>query len=108
MSIPISSLRCCPQVSFSLDSLKGGIGDNMSYRLNLGWGGPIGNYIGFWGGPIKGDIAHVSPGLISESTIGPIKGDTRNLNHGSGQLRVSPPSRCTVAHAAGGLHRTKG
>ena len=25
----------------------------MSYGLNLGWGGPIGDYIGFWGGPIK-------------------------------------------------------
>ena len=26
----------------------------MSYGLNLGWGGPIGDYIGFRGGPIKG------------------------------------------------------
>ena len=26
----------------------------MSYGLNLGWGGPIGDYIGFWGGPIQG------------------------------------------------------
>ena len=26
----------------------------MSYGLNLGWGGPIGDYIGFWWGPIKG------------------------------------------------------
>ena len=29
-------------------------GAYMSYGLNLGWGGPIGDYIGFWGGPIKG------------------------------------------------------
>ena len=28
----------------------------MSYGLNLGWAGPIGDYIGFWGGPIKGYI----------------------------------------------------
>ena len=26
----------------------------MSDGLNLGWGGPIGDYIGFGGGPIKG------------------------------------------------------
>ena len=26
----------------------------MSYGLNLGWGGPIGDYIGSWLGPIKG------------------------------------------------------
>ena len=26
----------------------------MSYALNLGWGGPIGDDIGFWGGPVKG------------------------------------------------------
>ena len=26
----------------------------MSYGLNLGWGGPLGDYIGFFGGPIKG------------------------------------------------------
>ena len=30
----------------------------MSYGLNLGWGGPIGDYIEFWGGPIKGDITN--------------------------------------------------
>ena len=23
---------------------------HMSYGLNLGWGGPIGDYVGFWGG----------------------------------------------------------
>ena len=26
----------------------------LSYGLNLGWGGPIGEYIRFWWGPIKG------------------------------------------------------
>ena len=26
----------------------------MSYEVNLGWGGPIEDYIGFSGGPIKG------------------------------------------------------
>ena len=28
--------------------------DDLSYGLNLGWGGPIRDYIGFWGGPMKG------------------------------------------------------
>ena len=36
----------------------------MSYGLNLGWGGPIGDYIGFWKGPIKGCTTNFSPGLI--------------------------------------------
>ena len=26
----------------------------MSHGLDLGWGGPIGEYIGFWWGPTKG------------------------------------------------------
>ena len=26
----------------------------MSYGLNLGWGGPLGDYTGFWEGPIEG------------------------------------------------------
>ena len=30
----------------------------MSYGLNLGWEGPIGDYIGFWGA-IKGHIANL-------------------------------------------------
>ena len=39
-------------------------GIHMSYGLNVGWGGPIEDYIGFWGG-------------------GPIKGYTTNLVQGS-------------------------
>ena len=32
----------------------------MSCELNLGWGGPVGDYIGFWGGgPIKGSTTLV-------------------------------------------------
>ena len=27
---------------------------HVSYGPNLGWGVPIGDYIGFWGGPING------------------------------------------------------
>ena len=34
----------------------------MSYGLNLGWGGPIGDYIEFWGGPIKGDTTNLVQG----------------------------------------------
>ena len=26
---------------------------HMSYGPNLGWGGPIGDYIGFWGGLLR-------------------------------------------------------
>ena len=29
-------------------------GEDMSYGLNSGWGGRIGEHIGCWGGPIKG------------------------------------------------------
>ena len=35
---------------------------HVSYGLNSGWGGPIGDYIGFWGGPIKGYIANLVQG----------------------------------------------
>ena len=36
---------------------------HMSYGLNLGWGGPIGVHIGFWGDLLR-DILQFSPGLI--------------------------------------------
>ena len=29
---------------------------------NLGWGGPIGDYRGFWGGPVKGYAANLVHG----------------------------------------------
>ena len=35
----------------------------MRYGLNLGWGGPIGDYIGFWGRPSKGNTTHLVQGL---------------------------------------------
>ena len=46
----------------------------MSYGLNFGRGGPIGDYIGFWGGPSKGYTTN----LVQGSTMGAllIKGDT--------------------------------
>ena len=34
----------------------------MRYGQNLGWGGPIGEYIGFWGGPIKGNTTNLVQG----------------------------------------------
>ena len=34
----------------------------VSYGLNLGWGGCIGDYIGFYGGPIKGYAANLVQG----------------------------------------------
>ena len=34
----------------------------MSYGLNLGWGGPIGDYVGFWGRPIKGYTTNLVQG----------------------------------------------
>ena len=34
----------------------------MSYGLNLGWGGIIGDYIRFWGGPIKGYTTNLVQG----------------------------------------------
>ena len=42
----------------------------MSYGLNFGWegpigfrlGGPIGQYMGFWGGPIKAYITNLVQG----------------------------------------------
>ena len=40
---------------------------HMIYGLNLGWGGPIGDYIGFWGYLFEGYIViyyKFSPGLI--------------------------------------------
>ena len=36
----------------------------MSYGLNSGWGGLIGDYRGFGGGPIKEYTTHLVPGLI--------------------------------------------
>ena len=30
--------------------------------LNLGWGEPIGDYVGFWGGPIKRYTTHLVQG----------------------------------------------
>ena len=37
---------------------------HMSYGLNLGWSGPMGEYIGFGGEPIYGINYKFSPGLI--------------------------------------------
>ena len=34
----------------------------MSYGLNSGWGEPIGDYIGFWGGPITGYTTNLVQG----------------------------------------------
>ena len=34
----------------------------MSCGLNLGWGGPIGDCIGFWAGPTKGDTSNLVQG----------------------------------------------
>ena len=34
----------------------------MSYGLNLCWEGPIGEHIGFWGGPIKGYTTNLVQG----------------------------------------------
>ena len=31
----------------------------MSYGLNLGWGGPTGDYIGLWGGDLLRDILQI-------------------------------------------------
>ena len=39
----------------------------MSYGVNLGWGGPTGEYIGFRGGLIQGIYYKFSPGLICMS-----------------------------------------
>ena len=42
----------------------------MSYGLNLGWGGPIGDYKGFWGGPIKGyttNLVHSNDRLLQSA-----------------------------------------
>ena len=33
----------------------------MNYGLNLGWE-PIGDYVGFWGRPIKGDTTNLVQG----------------------------------------------
>ena len=34
----------------------------MSYELNLGWGEPIADVKGFWGGPIKGYTTNLVQG----------------------------------------------
>ena len=34
----------------------------MSYELDLGWGGSIGDYVGFWGGAIKGYTTNLVQG----------------------------------------------
>ena len=39
----------------------------MSYGQNLGWRGPIGDYIGFLAGPSKGIYYKFSPGLTSKA-----------------------------------------
>ena len=39
----------------------------MSYGLNLGWGGPIGDYIAFWGGPMKVYATNLVPGSYGET-----------------------------------------
>ena len=35
---------------------------DMGYGLNLGWGGPIVDYLGFWVGPIKGYTTNLVQG----------------------------------------------
>ena len=37
---------------------------HVSYGLNSGWGGPIRDYLGFWGGSIKGACYKFSPVLM--------------------------------------------
>ena len=34
----------------------------MSYGLDLGWGGPIGDYVVFWGRPIEGSTTNIVQG----------------------------------------------
>ena len=41
----------------------------MSYGLDLDWGGPIGDYIGVLGGPIKGYTTNVVQGRQDERSI---------------------------------------
>ena len=41
---------------------------SMSYGLNLGWSGPIGDYIGFWGGPIKGYTTNLVQGFYVQES----------------------------------------
>ena len=35
---------------------------DVSYGINLGWGGPTGDYIGFWAGPSKGYTTNLVQG----------------------------------------------
>ena len=42
----------------------------MSYGLNLGWGGPIGDYIGLLGGTYQGIYYKFSPGPINLGNSG--------------------------------------
>ena len=58
-------LESCQAPTTSTTSAAAVIADNMIYGLNSGWGGPIGDYIGFSGGSIKGYTPLFSPGLIS-------------------------------------------
>ena len=43
-------------------SFKRALQADMSYGLKLGWGGLIGDYIGFWGGPIQGYATNLVQG----------------------------------------------
>ena len=42
----------------------------MGYGLNLGWGGPMVDYIGFWAGPIKGCITNLVQGSYRGGELG--------------------------------------
>ena len=41
----------------------------MSYGLNLGWGGPIADYIGFWGDLLRGILQIQSVAHITRDTF---------------------------------------
>ena len=43
---------------------------HVSSGLNLGWGGPIGDNIGLWGGPVKGYTTNVVQGSLALSNSG--------------------------------------
>ena len=48
-------------LEFDLEVARDGIA-HMSYGRNLGWGGPIMEYIGFWGGPTRGYTTNLVQG----------------------------------------------
>ena len=63
-----------------------GSGSYVSYGLNLGWGAPGGDSIGFWGGPIKRYTANLVQGSCHA-----LKAASHSCSHSASALACRCP-----------------